>query len=190
VSAGGATTGRAALAVALAVSLSAGAAAAAWCTSLAPCALAPLWLLLPVLLRGDAAMRAPRTVRAAVALAGGWALACAGLLLVRVDAPWDVVMRTTPSSHPPFGEHPVTRRAGWPWPGVEGACSNSLGCDRVPFAMGVDALLVNLGLWSGLAWLLLRQRAPDRLVALVVPAALAAAVAGLVGGWQLVPMFD
>jgi hypothetical protein len=60
----------------------------------------------------------------------------------------------------------------------------------VPFAMGVDALLGNLAFWAGLAWLLLRRLAPDRLGALVVPAALAAAVAGLVGGWQLVPMFD
>jgi hypothetical protein len=190
VTAGGATTGRAALAVALAALLSAGAALAAWRTTLAPCALAPLWLLLPVLLCGDAAMRAPRTVRAAVALALGWALVCVGLLLVRLDAPWDVVSATTPRSHPLFGEHPVTRRAGWPWPGVEGARSNSLGCDRVPFALGVDALLGNLAFWAGLAWLLLRRRAPDRFGALVVPAALAAAVAGLVGGWPLVPMFD
>lgn len=188
--AGGAATGRAALALALAALLSAGAALAAWRTTLAPCALAPLWPLLPVLLRGDAAVGAPRTVRAAVALALGWALVGAGLLLVRLDAPLDVVSQSTPSSHPPFGEHPVTRRAGWPWPGVEGACSNSLGCDRVPFAMGVDALLANLAFWSGLAWAWLRRRAPAELGALVVPVALAAAVAGIFGGWQLVPMFD
>lgn len=189
-SSGGATTARAALAAALAALLSAGAAVAAWRTTLAPCALAPLWLLLPVLLRGDAAMRAPRTVRAAVALALGWALVGVGLLLVRLDAPWDVVSQTTPSSHPPFGEHPVTRRAGWPWPGVEGARSNSLGCDRVPFDMGVDALLGNLAFWAGLAWCWLRRRAPAQLGALVAPTALAAAVAGVFGGWQLVPMFD
>ena len=186
----GAPTGRAALAVALAALLSVGAALAAWRTSLAPCALAPLWLLLPVLLRRDAVGRAPQAARAAVALALGWALVCVGLLLVRLDAPWDVVSQTTPSSHPPFGEHVVTRCAGWPWPGVEGARSNSMGCDRVPFAMGVDALLANLAFWTGLAWLWLRRRQPAQVAALVGPAALAAAIAGVFGGWQLVPMFD
>ena len=84
----------------------------------------------------------------------------------------------------------MTRRAGWPWPGVEGARSNSLGCDRVPFDMGVAALLVNLAFWAGLAWSWLRRCAPAKLGELVVPAALAAAVAGIFGGWQLVPMFD
>lgn len=179
---------RAAVAVALAVALSAGAALGAWRTALAPCLLAPAWLLLPLLLR-----RRPLDCRAArivVALALGWALVCAGLLVVRLDAPLDPLARTTPPSHPPFGEHPVTRRAGWPWPGVEGQSDNSLAADRVPFAMGVDALLANLAFWSALAGLWLARRPPARVAALVAPAAIAAAAAGLFGGWQLVTMFD
>lgn len=178
-------------AVALAVLLSVGAALLSWRSSLAPCLLAPAWLLLPFVLRAERRQGdLPRTGRIAVALALGWALVCVGLLVVRIDAPLDVVARTTPTSHPPFGEHPVTRRAGWPWPGVEGASGNSLGCDRVPFAMGVDALLVDLVFWSTLAGLWLARRPTARAAALVAPAAIAAAAASLLGGWQLVPMFD
>lgn len=168
-----------AAALGLAVSLSYGAVLATRWQPLATTIFALAWLTLPAW----AAARA--VVRPVLALAFGYAATMLGVCGVQTATG---VRASLPagSGHPSFGEHPVTVIAGFPWQGVEGTGPSPLAMDRVPFDMGVDALLVNLTACTFVAWLLLPNVAAGGLGI----AGACAAVAGIAGGWQLVLLFD
>ena len=85
--------------------------------------------------------------------------------------------------------HPVLEVAGFPWIGVEGN-GFGMGVGRIPFTMGIDALLVNLTLWAAVFAFWLRRASAERVAGLATPATLLALVGGLVGGWRLVALFD
>lgn len=138
------------------------------------------WLLLPFWARGASCAR----LHVSVALGVGCALF--GVLLVQF--PVETVV--WPRSHPPFGEHPVTVLAGFPWPGVEGCRPPPLAHDRIPFDMGVDALLVNAAAFTALFAGLLRRCKPHSISGLLLPASAFAFLGAMVGGWELVTMFD
>lgn len=91
--------------------------------------------------------------------------------------------------HAAFGEHAVRVTAGFPWPGVEG---NGYGgaMERIPFLMGIDALLVNVTVFAVLFAFLLRRASVARLAELAPVAALFAGVGALCGGWSLIVLFD
>lgn len=93
------------------------------------------------------------------------------------------------SRHPAFGKHTVLVLVGAPWPGIEGN-GNGAAADRIPFAMGIDAMLVNFGAFALLFGLWLRRAQREQLANLLPLAALAAAVFGLAGGWRLIVLFD
>ncbi len=158
--------------------------------SLSTCAIAPwfatpLWLAAFVTCLGQPPRTNPGPLRLATALAFAWTATMLGVL-VGFAGP-DVGHAGV--AHPAFGEHPVLVHAGLPWPGIEG---NGMGLahDRIPFAMGIDALLVDFGFWLGLAWHALRGRTAQHLATLARTAMVTALAANLFGGWHLVTLFD
>jgi hypothetical protein len=145
-----------------------------------PLILSLVWVALPV-------WGASRAIaRPALALAFGYAVTMLGVCVMQTATG----VRQLGSGHPAFGEHPVTVRAGFPWQGVEGTGPAPMAMDRMPFDMGVDALLVNLTACSLVFWLLLRRVHPNVVAGGLGIAGACAAVAGVFGGWQLVLMFD
>ncbi len=134
--------------------------------------------------------------RLAVVGACAWAATMFGVLAVTIAGPGvGALALALPgvganiASHPAFGEHMVLTQVGFPWAGIEG---NGLGhaADRIPFAMGIDALLVNFTLFALLFAVWLRRAPREQLVHLLSPAAVAAAVCGLAGSWRLLVLFD
>lgn len=166
----------------LAALMSYGALLATWLSAFVPLLMALPWWGLGVFARRR--LQGEVALRTVVALANAYAATLVGMLLVRL--PNDPGGMRGPYA---FGEHPVLQRAGFPWPGVEG---NGLGMavERIPFAMGVDALLVNLTAFALLfAWLSRRSSAAASR-ARVLPACVFAAVASALGGVQLLAWFD
>lgn len=172
---------RSAIAWTAALVLSVGALLATLQSVIWPVLLAPIWLLVAFLLPRCT----PQAARAVAAVAFGYALTMLSVVVVCVRGP--AVM--TGQAHPAFGEHPVLWTAGLPWPGVEGT-DHGLGCDRIPFTMGVDALLVDFAFWALLVAFAARRLPAKRLAALCAPACLAAAACGLLGACRLVALFD
>jgi hypothetical protein len=123
-------------------------------------------------------------VRWVVVMAWAYAAVMAGVLVGLPDAPDRAVYQ-----HPAFGEHPVLVRAGLPWPGIEGN-GQGLACDRIPFTMGIDALLVNTAFWLAVFAWLHRRTTAQRAAQMLWPATAVATVAGLVGAWRLIALFD
>lgn len=125
-------------------------------------------------------------LRLAVVGACAWAATMFGVVAVAVAGP---DARAAVASHPAFGEHPVLVRVGFPWPGIEG---NGMGLagDRIPFSMGIDALLVNFAVFALLFAYWLRRAPREQLIHLLPPAAIAAGVCGLAGSWRLLVLFD
>ncbi|MCC7397602.1 MAG: hypothetical protein IT455_11115 [Planctomycetes bacterium] len=152
-------------------------------SAIVPLCTAPIWIAAALACRRTTPTAAARQ-RLATALMMAWS---ATLLSLWVAWPGPDVGRAV-HAHPDFGQHPVLALAGLPWPGVEG---NGLGHahDRIPFVMGVDALLVDFALWTTIAWLALRRRTLAALPGFA-PAATVAAFASVVGGWRLVLLFD
>jgi hypothetical protein len=139
-----------------------------------------LWALLPWL------AKSAKVARTTVTLAAAYGCTMLGVCFAQTRLPWpNGVLR-----HPPFGEHPVTVYAGFPWQGVEGCWPHPLAHDCIPFDMGVDALLVNLTVFALMFHLLLRRVPAVPVAGFVVLAAAFACILSLVGGWQLVTMFD
>ncbi len=158
----------------------AGGLAATWVWAPLPWLLCWLWLVLPWWARGA------QFARWNVALAAGFAVAMGGLLRQR----WLPAPDRMPAAHPPFGEHPVTVVAGFPWAGVEGNAPYCLAAERVPFTMGVDALLANCAMAAAVVYLLLRRRPRASAQGLLPAAAVAAALASWFGGLELIRLFD
>jgi len=167
-------------AVTFAVVLSYGCVLAARASSVGPALGTLLWLAMPW-------WAAPSKVaRFTCALAFGYAAMMLGVCAWQTSLPPPMGA----SGPVPFGEHPVTVRAGFPWPGVEGCTVWSLAKDRVPFDMGVDAMLVNLTVCTAVIWWLMRRARHEVLAGLVAAAGGVAAICGLAGTLQLVVMFD
>lgn len=91
--------------------------------------------------------------------------------------------------HPAFGEHPVAFRTGWPWRGVEGN-GHGAAMEAIPFDMGVDALLVNFGVFALVPAVVFWRASGARCVDWAVVGAWLAAFGAVFGGWQLVVLFD
>lgn len=159
-----------------------GALAATWLSVLVPFLTALPWYLLGVI--ASRAANGAASLRAIVALALAHGATLLGVVLVRFSGEQGAMR----GPHA-FGEHPVLQRAGFPWPGVEG---NGLGMavERIPFAMGVDALLANATVFALLFLWLQRRSDVAALRARVRPACAFAAVASLIGGVELVALFD
>lgn len=174
--------GRSAFALTVALVLSVGALLATLQSVIWPVLLAPVWLLVAFLLPRCT----PQAARAVAAVAGGYALTMLSVAVVCVRGP---AQSTGQGGQPAFGEHPVLWNAGLPWPGVEGT-DHGLGWDRIPFAMGVDALLVDFAFWVLLVAFCVRRLQAKRLAALCAPACWAAAACGLLGACWLVALFD
>lgn len=158
-----------------------GAFAATWWSAFVPLLTALPWLVLGLLTRR---VSGAAPLRAFVALAQAHGAVLLGVVLVR----WQFEPRGVRGPYA-FGEHPILQRAGFPWPGVEG---NGLGAgvERIPLAMGVDALLVNAAVFA-LVFLWLQRRSTAAALRARVPAATVfAASASLWGGWQLAMLFD
>ncbi|MBL9078848.1 MAG: hypothetical protein JNL08_15185 [Planctomycetes bacterium] len=172
----------AALPVGAAALLCHGTLAATWCTVLAPWATALAWPALGLLARRTAALGG---LRAAVALAQAYGATLLAVLLVRFEP----ASAGSERAHAAFGEHEVLQRAGLPWPGVEGHGRGG-GVERIPFTMGVDALLVDATLFALLFVWLQRRTPAAALRARLLPACAFAALAGLLGGGRLVVLFD
>lgn len=151
-------------------------------SAIVPFCTAPIWIVVALAGRRTTPTSATRQ-RLAIALMTAWS---ATLLSLWVAWPGPDVGRAV-HAHPDFGQHPVLALAGLPWPGVEG---NGLGLahERIPFLMGVDALLVDFALWTTIAWLALRRRTSPALPGFA-PTATFAALASLIGGWRLVLLF-
>lgn len=154
-------------------------------SAIAPWFATPLWLIGFLACIGPAPATSAVRLRLTRALAFAWTATMLGVLVgfAGPDVGHAVV------AHPAFGGHPVLVHAGLPWPGIEG---NGMGLahDRIPFAMGIDALLVDFAFWLGLAWFALRGRTAQHLATLARTAMLTALAANLVGGWHLVALFD
>lgn len=176
------TASRSALALTVALVLSVGVLLATWQSVIWPVLLAPVWLLVTFLL----SRCSPPSARAVAVLAHGYALTMLSVFLFCLRGP---ALSSGQAGHRAFGEHPVLWNAGLPWPGVEGT-DHGLGCDRIPFTMGVDALLVDLAFWVLLVAAVTRRLQPRRLSALCATACWAAAVCGFLGACRLVPLFD
>lgn len=146
---------------------------------------APLWLGIGWLAGVVARDGGLRAARATLVLALAYAATMFGVFVVRVP----VTPARAVSSHPPFGQHPVCELAGFPWPGVEGN-GHGLAVERIPFAMGIDALLVNVTVWAVLFGILLWRANATRVRDWLGPAAVFACVGGLCGGWHLGVLFD
>lgn len=174
--------GRSAFALTAALVLSVGALLATWQSVIWPALLAPVWLLVTFLLPRCT----PQAARAVAAVAYGYALTMLSVFLFCLRGQ---ALSSGQAGHRAFGEHPVLWNAGLPWPGVEGT-DHGLGCDRIPFTMGVDALLVDLAFWVLLVVAVTRRLQPKRLAALCATACWAAAVCGFLGACRLVPLFD
>ncbi len=143
-----------------------------------------VWLGLPIW------AKATRFARLHVALAFAFSLTMLGVCMHQTILPkhtyWSV-----PIPYPvPFGEHPVTILAGFPWQGVEGCWPYAWARDRIPFDMGVDALLANMLVFAALLLVLLRRAKATSAAGLTGPAGAIAAMCGFAGGWQLMLMFD
>lgn len=157
-------------------------------------AVSVVWLPLASFAWGLVAWRGPRwlgrvelaAARIVVVATIGWAATMAGVLLWNQAGP-DLLVAER--AHAAYGEHHVRVLAGAPWAGIEGHGRGGA-MDRIPFAMGIDAMLCNFATWSLLAWLLLRRATPAQLVAWLPVGAIAALLAGLGGGWRLVQLFD
>lgn len=142
----------------------------------------PGWLLLSLL----TALWAQHTARFQVALALAFGCTLLGVWLVQHGVP----LVRYPNGHPPFGEHPVTMLAGFPWAGVEGTAPYWYAMEAIPLDMGVDALLVNLTAFLLPLWLAMK-RVPPRVMRWVLPVAcLFAAFATLYASPHLVILFD
>lgn len=124
--------------------------------------------------------------RIVVVMAFAWAATMAGVMLCNFAGP-DGPMAER--AHPAFGEHAVRVLAGAPWAGIEGHGFGGA-MERIPFTMGIDAMLCNFASWSVVAWLLLRRATLAQLVGWLPVGSIAALVAGLGGGWRLVVLFD
>lgn len=127
----------------------------------------------------------PRVARAVLVLAASYAATMSGVFAVR----WAAAPVGTRATHPGFGGHAVLERAGFPWPGVEGN-GHGDGMDRIPFAMGLDALAVNLLVFALLFGWAMRRWPAARVRAWLVPMSLVATMAGLLGAWRLIVLFD
>ena len=129
--------------------------------------------------------KVPRSsLRVVVVMAWAYAAVMAGCLMALPTGENSAVY-----AHPPFGEHLVLVRAGFPWAGIEGNGSGHA-CDRIPFSMGIDALLVNTAFWLLLFAWLHRRTTAQRAAELLWPAVGTATVAGVVGSWWLAVLFD
>lgn len=174
------------LALASAAALTFGAIAAESVHAILPWYATPLWLV-PFLASGGPPMpTAARRTHATAALAAGWSATMLGVLFGAAPGPGAGIAT---HHQPAFGLHPVVEETGFPWRGIEGN-GNGLAHDRIPFAMGVDALLVNFALWLAIAWLLLAlvPRRHHRDLARVTT--LAALLPTACGTWHLVELFD
>lgn len=116
----------------------------------------------------------------------GWAATMAGVLLWNQAGP-DLLVAER--AHAAYGEHHVRVLAGAPWAGIEGHGGGGA-MDRIPFTMGIDAMLCNFASWALLAWLWLRRANRAQLGDWLPVGAIAALLAGLGGGWRLVVLFD
>ncbi|MBL8749732.1 MAG: hypothetical protein JNK78_11270 [Planctomycetes bacterium] len=174
-----------AVAVVLAALCSYGAAAATRGTVVVPLVTAPVWLVLARLAHRRAPQSSAPALRATVVLACAHAATMLGVFAVRIAVgPTGAV-----HAHPAPGQHPVRERVGFPWPGVEGN-GHGLAHEFIPIAMGVDALLCNLAIWTIVFGLVLRRRSTASLRDLLGPATALAALFGVLGGWHLVYLFD
>ena len=136
--------------------------------------------------------RADADVRAGLSFQIGFVLTLLSLYRVVPNDKLDrdpPLQHLTPSAkvdwingHPPFGGHPVTAYAGFPWAGVEGCPPHAWAMEKVPFDMGVDALLVNFACWSAAAFVLMRLPARIGQCILIVLVGLVAPLA-VVEGW-------
>ena len=142
------------------------------------------WQWLAIGWFGSRAKVPSRSLRAVVVMAWAYAAVMAGGLMALPTGANQPV-----HAHPTFGEHPVLVHAGFPWPGIEGN-GQGLAGDRIPFLMGIDALLVNTAFWLLVFAWLHRRTTPQRAAELLWPAVVAATVAGLVGSWRLIVLFD
>lgn len=124
--------------------------------------------------------------RTVVVMAFAWAATMAGVMLCNFAGPAGPMAER---AHAAFGEHAVRVLAGAPWAGIEGHGGGGA-MERIPFTMGIDAMLCNFASWALLAWLCLRRATPAQLVAWLPIGAIAALLAGLGGGWRLVVLFD
>jgi len=156
-----------------------------------------IWLL-PVavgwfVLAGVARFVRNNTAVCRVAMAGAlaWAATMSGLVLVNLPGPGGVPRH----GHPAFGDHPVMVLAGAPWPGVEGS-GNGWAHERIPFFMGIDALLVNFTVFAVLFAYLLRgsrlyaKSGRSSVLEMVPVAAIVAGVATLFALMRLIVLFD
>ena len=86
--------------------------------------------------------------------------------------------------------YPVTAYAGFPWPGVE--CNPSGGAPEqsILFDMGIDALLVNLAIWSAVALLLMRLPSRSALRVLIVLVGLITPFTVVAVALQLAVLFE
>lgn len=167
-------------AVTIAVLLSYGLVLASRANTVLPIGGSLLWSALPWWAPSTKVARLP------IALGFGYAAMMLGICAWQTPLPPPLSI----AGSYPFGEHPVTVVAGFPWPGVEGCRPWPLARDCVPFDMGVDAMLVNLTVFTVVIGWLLRRVRPEVFAGLLVAAAAVATACGLAGGYLLGVMFD